>query len=98
MTSSDRPLPRIFGTALAFNYTQPVLVTTERFIAERPDDTAAAVRAIVSTQIKLRQDVARATAFGEKLFAPNEAKLIAQVVEPTSPITTRRSRSAPCRA
>ena len=26
------------GPKLAFNYTQPVLVTTERFIAERPDD------------------------------------------------------------
>ena len=70
----DGPIP-------AFNYTQPVLITTERFIAERPDDTAAAVHAIVSTQNKLKQDVARATAIGEKLFAPNEAKLIAQVVE-----------------
>ena len=69
------------GPKPAFNYTQPVLITTERFIAERPDDTAAAVRPIVSTQNKLRQDVARATAIGEKLFAPNEAKLIAQVVE-----------------
>ena len=70
----DGPIP-------AFNYTQPVLITTERFIAERPDDTAAAVHAIVSTQNKLKQDVARATAIGEKLFAPNKAKLIAQVVE-----------------
>ena len=69
------------GPNPAYNYTQPVLVTTDRLIADRPDDTAAAVRAIVSTQNKLKQDVARATAIGEKLFAPNEAKLIAQVVE-----------------
>ena len=68
------------GPQAAFNYTQPVLVATDRTIAERPDDAAAAVRAIVSTQQKLKQDVGRATAIGEKLFAPDEAKLIAQVV------------------
>ena len=69
------------GPQAAFNYTQPVLVATDRMIADRPDDAAAAVRAIVSTQQKLKQDVGRATAIGEKLFAPDEAKLIAQVVE-----------------
>ena len=68
------------GPQAAFNYTQPVLVATDRTIADRPDDAAAAVRAIVSTQQKLKQDVGRATAIGEKLFAPDEAKLIAQVV------------------
>lgn len=69
------------GPKPAFNYTQPVLVATDRFIADRPDDAAAAVRAIVSTQDKLKQDVGRATAIGEKLFGPDEAKLIARVVE-----------------
>ena len=69
------------GPQAAFNYTQPVLVATDRTIADRPDDAAAAVRAIVSTQQKLKQDVGRATAISEKLFAPDEAKLIAQVVE-----------------
>lgn len=69
------------GPKAAFDYTQPVLVATERLIAERPDDAAAAVRAIVSTQDKLKQDVGRATGIGEKLFGPNEAKLIARVVE-----------------
>ena len=69
------------GPQAAFNYTQPVLVATDRTIADRPDEAAAAVRAIVSTQQKLKQDVGRATAIGEKLFAPDEAKLIAQVVE-----------------
>ena len=69
------------GPQAAFNYTQPVLVATDRMIADRPDEAAAAVRAIVSTQQKLKQDVGRATAIGEKLFAPDEAKLIAQVVE-----------------
>ena len=69
------------GPKAAFNYTQPVLVATERLVAERPDDAAAAVRAIVSTQRKLKQDVGRATAIGETLFAPDEATLIARVVE-----------------
>ena len=69
------------GPKPAFHYTQPVLVTTDRLIADRPHDLAAAVRAIVSTQNKLKQDIARATMIGKKLFAPNEAKLIAQVVE-----------------
>ena len=69
------------GPKPAFNYTQPVLVATDRLIADRPDDAAAAIRAIASTHRKLKQDVGRATAIGEQLFGPNEAKLIAQVVE-----------------
>ena len=69
------------GPKPAFNYTQPVLVATDRSIADRPDDAVAAVRAIVSTQNKLKRDVGRATGIGEKLFGPNEAKLIARVVE-----------------
>ena len=69
------------GPKPACNYTQPVLVATDRLIADRPDDAAAAIRAIASTHRKLKQDVGRATGIGEKLFGPNEAKLIAQVVE-----------------
>ena len=69
------------GPAPAFSYTQPVLVAREETIEDRPEEAAAAVRAIVSTQRKLKQDVDRATGIGEKLFGPNEAKLIAQVVE-----------------
>ena len=69
------------GPKAAFNYTQPVLVAREEMVADRPEDAAAAVRAIVSTQRKLKQDVGRATGIGEKLFGPDEAKLIARVVE-----------------
>ena len=69
------------GPKAAFNYTQPVLVATDGLIADRPDDAAAAVRAIVSTQNRLKRDVGRATGIGEKLFGPDEAKLIARVVE-----------------
>ncbi len=73
------------GPRPAFNYTQPVLVAREEMVADRPEDAAAAVRAIVSTQRKLKQDVGRATGIGKKLFGPNEAKLIAQVVERDMP-------------
>lgn len=69
------------GPAAAFNYTQPVLVATDKLIAEQPDTAAAAVRAIVATQKKLKANVGLATGIGEKLFSPDEAKLIAGVVE-----------------
>ena len=42
---------------------------------------AAAVRAIVKTQQALKKDVSRATVVGEKLFSPEEAVMIADVVE-----------------
>ena len=68
------------GPARAFNYTQPVLVATDRTIAERPETAAAAVRAIVATQNRLKADAGLATGIGEKLFSPDEARLIAGVV------------------
>ena len=68
------------GPAQAFNYTQPVLVATDRMIAERPETVAGAVRAIVATQNRLKADVGLATGIGEKLFSPDEAALIAGVV------------------
>lgn len=69
------------GPAAAFNYTQPIIATTERLIAERPEAAAAAVRAIVATQRVLKQDIGRATEVGEALFSPVEADMIADVVE-----------------
>ncbi len=69
------------GPAAAFNYTQPVIATTERLIAEQPEAAAAAVRAIVATQHALKQDIGRATEVGRKLFSPAEADIIADVVE-----------------
>ena len=41
---------------------------------------AAAIRAIVKTQAALRQNVARATEVGRKLFPPPEADLIAELI------------------
>lgn len=69
------------GPAAAFNYTQPIIATTERLIADQPEAAAAAVRAIVATQRVLKQDIGRATEVGEALFSPAEADMIADVVE-----------------
>ena len=45
-----------------FDYTMPVLATTERLVRESPDIAAAAVRALVAAQNALKADVSRATA------------------------------------
>ena len=48
------------GPSSARGFTFPALVTTDRKIAEAPDEVAAAVRAIVRVQHMLRKDPARA--------------------------------------
>jgi NitT/TauT family transport system substrate-binding protein len=68
------------GPPGSFNYTMPVLATTERLIKRSPDAVAAAVRALVATQNSLKQDVSRATEVGHKRFPPREAGLIAGIV------------------
>lgn len=68
------------GPAGCFDYTMPVLVTTERLIERSPETAAAAVRALVATQRALKQDVSRATRVGRKRFPPREADLIAGIV------------------
>ena len=69
------------GPAGCFDYTMPVLATTERMVREQPDVAAAALRALVSAQHVLKGDVARATEVGGKRFPPREAGLIAGIVE-----------------
>jgi NitT/TauT family transport system substrate-binding protein len=68
------------GPKPCFNYTMASIATTDRLIERSPDAAAAAVRAIVSTQAALREDVARATEVGRKLFPPSEAELIAELI------------------
>jgi ABC-type nitrate/sulfonate/bicarbonate transport system substrate-binding protein len=69
------------GPAFAFHYTMPVLVTSDRSIERDPDMIAAGVRAVVRAQRALKQDVRLATKVGRALFPPQEAALIADVVE-----------------
>jgi ABC-type nitrate/sulfonate/bicarbonate transport system substrate-binding protein len=68
------------GPAGCFDYTMPVLATTERLIERSPETAAAAVRALIATQRALRHDVSRATEVGDQRFPPREAGLIAGIV------------------
>ena len=69
------------GPKAAFNYTWPVLATSERLIQENPDAVAAAVRALVKTQKALKADVSLATKVGRSIFPAHDAEMIADVVE-----------------
>jgi NitT/TauT family transport system substrate-binding protein len=68
------------GPKACFNYTMSSLATTDELIARSPETAAAAVRALVRTQAALKQDVSRATEVGRRLFPPNEAGLIAELI------------------
>jgi NitT/TauT family transport system substrate-binding protein len=68
------------GPPGCFDYTMPVLATTDQLIERSPDVAAAALRALVATQIALKADVSRATEVGEKRFPPRETALIAGIV------------------
>jgi ABC-type nitrate/sulfonate/bicarbonate transport system substrate-binding protein len=68
------------GPKPCFNYTMSALATTDRLIAQSPDVAAAAVRALVKTQVALKADVGRAAEVGRKLFPPAEAELIAELI------------------
>ena len=68
------------GPKDCFNYTMASIATTDRLIARSPELAAAAVRAIVKTQAALKQDVSLATGIGRKLFPPEEAELIAELI------------------
>lgn len=68
------------GPPGCFDYTMPVLATTDRLIERSPEVAAAAVRALVAAQSALKADVSRATEVGEKRFPPRETGLIAGIV------------------
>jgi len=68
------------GPKGAFDYTMPVIATTDRLIEDSPEIAAAMVRAIVASQGALKKDVSVAATVGRKLFPPTQAELIAEVV------------------
>jgi NitT/TauT family transport system substrate-binding protein len=68
------------GPKLCFNYTMASVAATDRLIDHSPETAAAAIRAIVRTQAALRADPERATEVGRKLFPPQEAELIAELI------------------
>jgi len=68
------------GPKACFNYTMSSLAATDRLIDQSPETAAAAIRAIVKTQAALKEDVSRAAEVGRKLFPPEEATLIAELI------------------
>jgi NitT/TauT family transport system substrate-binding protein len=65
------------GPPAALTYTFPALVARD----DLPSDSArAARRGLIKAQDLLREDPARATTIGEKLFPPMEASLIAELI------------------
>jgi NitT/TauT family transport system substrate-binding protein len=73
------------GPKACFNYTMSSLATTDDLIARSPETAAAAVRALVRTQAALKEDVSRAAEVGRKLFPPQEAELIAELIRRDRP-------------
>jgi NitT/TauT family transport system substrate-binding protein len=69
----DHPMP-------AFDFTFASLATADTLIDASTEAAAAAVRALVATQRALKEDPSRATAVGRKLFPPQEAELIADLI------------------
>src|SRR5437764_8514239 len=69
------------GPPGCFDYTMPVLATTDRLIKRSPETAAATLRALVATQNALKADASLATQAGKKRFPPREAGLIAGIVE-----------------
>jgi NitT/TauT family transport system substrate-binding protein len=66
-------------------YNFAALTTTERLIEEQPQIAAGAVRAIVRAQRALTADPSLATEIGNRLFPPDEAALIAGLIERDAP-------------
>jgi ABC-type nitrate/sulfonate/bicarbonate transport system substrate-binding protein len=73
------------GPPSARDYTFAALVTTERLILDSPSTAEGAVRAIVAAQQSLRADPSQAAAIGQRLFPPDEAALIEDLVRQDSP-------------
>jgi NitT/TauT family transport system substrate-binding protein len=68
------------GPKACFNFTMPVIATTDRLIERDPEAAARAIKAIMATQALLKRDVNLATQVGRKLFPQNEASLIADLI------------------
>jgi NitT/TauT family transport system substrate-binding protein len=68
------------GPKACFNYTMAAVAATDRLIEAAPEAAAGAIRAIANTHAALRQDLTLATTVGRKLFPPEQAELIAELI------------------
>ena len=71
---------RGLGPMAAKDYTFPALVGTDKLIEDSPATAEGAVRALVATQRALREDPSRAVEVGQRLFPPNGAALIEDLI------------------
>jgi NitT/TauT family transport system substrate-binding protein len=63
-----------------FDYTFSSLAATDRLIEGSPEVAAAAMRALVNTQQALKADPGRAAVVGQRLFPPDAAALIEELI------------------
>jgi NitT/TauT family transport system substrate-binding protein len=68
------------GPEPCFNYTMASLATTDRLIEDSPDIVAAAVRGVVRTQAALRSNLDLAAKVGGRIFPPEQADLITELI------------------
>jgi len=69
------------GPKECFNYTMASIAVIDSFLAQRLEDARKIVEAIDATHRALTKDVVLAEKVGRKRFPPNEAKLIAALIE-----------------
>lgn len=69
------------GPPAAFDFTMASVAATDDLIGHSPELVAAAVRAIVRTHERLKQDVGLAAEVGKHLFPTEEASLIVPLIE-----------------
>jgi NitT/TauT family transport system substrate-binding protein len=68
------------GPRRCFNYTMASIAATDRLIERNPEAAAGAIRAIVKAHAAMRRDVECATTVGRKLFPPDAAALIGELI------------------
>ena len=73
------------GPPSARDYTFPALVATESLVEQNPDAAEGAIRAIMQAQRALRADPSLAGEVGKRLFPPDEAGLIVDLVRRDTP-------------
>ena len=71
---------RGLGPPAARDYTFAALVSTDKLIDDSPSTAEGAVRAVVAAQQALRADSSRAEDVGRRLFPPDEALLIEDLI------------------
>ena len=81
---------RGLGPAPARDYTFAALITTDTTVDSTPEVAQGAVRAVVEAQQALRDDPARAVPVAQRLFPPEEAEFIEDLVRRDAPYYSSR--------